>query len=857
MLALRSSSAEGAVCYGLDSSFRGRVTVSKQLMFCDRKVRVNVVTLEDLSRINPLIEHRASHLGRAVPGRNDESVLRGKRQYAADLQLSGMLEVVFVRSPHPHANILSIDTTAAEELEGVFAVVTGADMGDVDSFPHTILYLQPVDQRPLADKRVRYVGAPYAVVIATDRYVAEDAASLVIAGTEFEALPTVSSIEQALAADAPLLYNDWPDNYLFNFEVNLPHVRKAFDEADHTFVETYFVQRHNGMPMETRGVVADVRDGQVVVRTSTQSPHIVRTTIASMLGIAESSVRVITPAIGGGFGTKTHIYPEDVVMAWLALREQRPLRWIEDRAEHLVSAAHAREQRHVAHVAYDDDGTIRGLRCHIIGNIGSGEIFMPGTAPTFVTGGCITAAYDLPNVENSLACVVTNKTPSGAYRGFGIPEGHFVIERVIDRVAQLTGTDRVELRRRLILREDQLPYKMPAGGVLDSGSHAKSFERALEMVTPSLAAVQSRYAGDPDVRVGVGYANYVEPTAPTYHLTTGHWAGYDAATMRIEPDGTVRVSLGVTELGQGADTTAASIAAESLGVEPEQVTVVMGDTDKAPYGLGSWGSRSAITMTGSIVMASNRLLDKAATIAAHMLQASADDSVIVSEDILVADGAFFAAEKPEEKIGWNEVATAAWVRTVDLPEGMEPGLEVSSYYDPPELEHVLDDNGQVNAAASWGNGAHVGVVSVRLSTGEVKIEDYVVVHDCGTILNPTMVEGQVFGGVAQGIGGTMLEELRYDSDTGQPQFASFMEYMIPTVREIPRIRVDHFETYAPHMPLGVKGCGEGGTVGPPAVLVGAVSDALSEFGIDITSTPLSPDAIRDALRSAYAAGGSQ
>jgi carbon-monoxide dehydrogenase large subunit len=255
-------------------------------------------------------------------------------------------------------------------------------------------------------------------------------------------------------------------------------------------------------------------------------------------------------------------------------------------------------------------------------------------------------------------------------------------------------------------------------------------------------------------------------------------------------------------------------------------------------------------MAGSIVMASNRLLDKAAQIAAHMLEAS-------SADIVLTDGNFHVAGSAEPKVGWPKVATAAWVRTVDLPEGMEPGLEVSSYYDPPELEHILDDQGRVNGAASWGNGAHAGVVSVRLSTGEIQIEDYIVVHDCGTVLNPTMVEGQVFGGVAQGIGGTMLEELKYDPDTAQPQFASFMEYMIPTCREIPKIRVDHFETFAPHMPLGVKGCGEGGTVGPPAVLAGAVSDALSEFGIDIVFTPLSPDAIRDALRSAYAEGGSQ
>ena len=376
------------------------------------------VTLEDLSRINPIVEHRTSHIGNALPGRNDEAALRGERQYVADIRLPRMLEVVFVRSPLPHANIVSIDTQAAEELEGVVAVITGEDMAEVANFPHNIVYLSPVEQRPLAEKRVRYVGSPYAVIIATDRYVGEDAASLVIAGTEFETLPTVTTIDQAIAADAPRLFDDWDDNYLFKFEGNRPEVRQAFEEADHTFTETYTFQRHNGMPMETRGIVADVSDGQVVVRTSTQSPHIVRTTIATVLGIPESQVRVINPPMGGGFGTKTHIYPEDVIMAWLALRQRRPLRWIEDRAEHLVASVHARDQRHVSQVAYDDDGTIRGIRHHIVGNVGSGEIYMPGTAPTFVTGACITGGYDLANTELSLACVATNRTPSGAYRGF-------------------------------------------------------------------------------------------------------------------------------------------------------------------------------------------------------------------------------------------------------------------------------------------------------------------------------------------------------------------------------------------------------------------------------------------------------
>jgi len=795
------------------------------------------------THINPMISHRAGHIGRAVPRREDYSPLTGRQRYAADLKLPGMLEVAFVRSPEAHALIRSIDPAPALALPGVHAVFTAADLADVGSFPHTIQYIRPVGQRPLAEDRVRYVGSPYAAVVADDRYIAEDAAALVSASTEFETLPSVADLDQALAEGAPRLYDDWPDNRLVDFPAENPEVTRAFAEADRTFTETYVSQRQTGLPLECRGVVADVVDGQLTVWSSTQSPHIVRSTLAMMLGVPEPQVRVIHPAIGGGFGTKTHQYPEDIVMAWIARRIGRPVRWIEDRFEHLVSAVHARDQRHDVEAAYDDDGTIRAVRCIAYCDVGSGEIFMPGTAPVFVTAGCITGGYDFPNMEVRPVCVVTNKTPSGAYRGFGVPEGMFVMERIIDRVARLTGTDRVEIRRRMILQEDQMPYIMHGGGKVDSGSHAKGFERAVELIEVSRRAAEERYAGDPDVRVGVGYTNYVEPTTPTYHLTTGHWAGYDSATVRVDPDGKVRAALGNTELGQGAVTTAAQLVAEALGVDPDDVTVVMGDTDRSPYGLGAWGSRGAVVMTGSILMASDRVLAKAREIAAHMLEAA-------EADVVITDGAFHVAGSGAPAVSWAKVATAAWVRTVDMPPGMEPGLEMSGYFEPPDLEHLPGADGKVNAAATWSNGAHAGVVSVRLSTGEIRIEDYAVVHDCGTMINPMIIDGQVHGAVAQGVAGAMYEHFQYDPDTAQPRFASFMEYLYPTCSEVPEMTVEHFETPAPEQPLGVKGCGEGGTIGPPAVVAGAVSDALADLGVEITASPVTPSAVRRAIREA-------
>jgi len=797
-----------------------------------------------------MIRHRAEHIGRSVPRREDRSSLIGRQRYIGDIRLPGMLEVAFVRSTEAHARIVDIDTGPALAMPGVHAVFTGADLADVGSFPHKILYIQPVNQRPLAVDKVRYVGSPYAAVVATDRYVAEDAATLVAAYTEFEPLPTVADLDQALAEDAPRLYEDWPDNYLVNYPADKPEVRRAFEEADHVFSETYVSQRQTGLPLECRGVIAEEVDGQITVWSSTQSPHIVRTTIAEMTGLPEPRIRVISPAMGGGFGTKTHQYPEDIVMPWIARRLGRPVRWLEDRYEHLISAVHSRDQRHDVEVAYDDDGTIRAIRCKGYCDVGSGEIFMPGTATLFVTGGCITGGYDFANMEFHHFCVVTNKTPSGAYRGFGVPEGLFVMESIIDRVARLTGVDRVEIRRRMILQEDQMPYLMHGGGRVDSGSHAKSFDRAVEMIEESLERVRVRYADDPDVRVGVGYTNYVEPTTPTYHLTTGHWAGYDSATLRVDPDGYARVGLGTTALGQGTETTAAQLAADSLGLDPEYVTVVMGDTDRAPYGLGAWGSRSAIVMSGSILMAADRLMVKASQIAAHMLEAAPED-VVLSED------GFHVAGSDTPRVSWSQVATAAWVRTVDLPKGMEPGLEMSGYFEPPELEHLPGNDGKVNAAASWSNGAHAGVVSVRISTGEVKIEDYVVVHDCGTMINPMIIDGQVHGGVAQGIAGAMYEHFQYDPETAKPRFASFMEYLFPTCAEVPEMRVEHFETPAPEQPLGVKGCGEGGTIGPPAVIAGAVTDALADLGVEITATPVTPSSVRQAIREADSTGGGE
>ena len=788
-----------------------------------------------------LVEHRTRTMGGRVPRTDDATVLRGTATFVADVHRHGMVEAAFARSTVAHGRIARIDTAAALDVTGVIAAFDHESLDGVGHFPDYILINKPVDQSPFVRETVRYVGAPIAAVVAESRYLAEDGVERILAGLEIEELPVVTSVDQALAPDATLLFPVWGDNKVVDLPGNRPEVHERLEAAPHRFQETYVVQRQTPLPMETRGVVAEYDNGRLTVSCSHQSPHIARTAYAMVLGLRESDVSVICPRIGGGFGAKTHVYPEEVIVARLAMKLGRPVRWIEDRAEHLVSTVHAREQRHVVDVGYDDDGNILAMTCHVQCDVGSGEIFMPGTCTPLASGAVMTGAYDFPHLEVSTTCIVTNKTPSGAYRGYGMPEGVFAFERALERVARLVGIDPNEIRRRMILQHEQMPYTMHGGGRIDSGSHQETFDRINELGAASLELAKQRHADDPNVRVGVGYVNYVEPTGCTYFGTTGHWLSHDAAFVRIEADGGATVGVGVTETGQGMELTTRMVAADALGMPVEDVRVVMGDTDRAPYGLGSWGSRGAIVMAGSVVKAAELILDKARVIAAHKLEAAL-------KDVVLDDAGFAVRGSPGGPwVTWGEIAGAAIVSTMELPDDVEPGLEASATYEPFGVEHVPDESGRINGAGSWANAAHAAVVAVDITTGHIALEDFIVVHDCGTIIHPAIVNGQIFGGVAQGIAGAMYEALPYAPDTGQPQFASFMDYLVPTAREIPRIHIEHFETKAPEMPLGIKGVGEAGTIGPPAAIANAVCHALGEFDLDITSTPVTPMDVLEAV----------
>lgn len=772
----------------------------------------------------------------ARPRLEDQRLLTGQGAFVADVRLPGMLEAAFVRSPLAHAHLRGVGVEAARAALGVVTVLTGADLTDIEPFPDLRERTRPVRQRALCIGRVRYVGAPLAVVVATDRYLAEDAAELV--ELDLQELPVVADMDTALAPNAPLLYDDWPDDRVVATAPVDPELDAIF--ASHRVIRgTYAMQRHAPVPMETRGVVATMERGRLLVWTSTQVPHVVRTVISRTLGLPEHRIRVVAGDVGGGFGGKLHVYPEEVVIPALAWRLRRAVRWIEDRREHFLASSHAREQRHVMEAALDERGDIVAVRCDLVCDVGSGEILPPGVAPAFVSAGSVSGPYRFPRSQARLTCVVTNKTPSGAYRGFGTPEMVFALERLMERVARETGQDPVELRRRHLIRPEDLPYETPNGRRIDSGSHLAAFDRAVAWAT----ATRERLAPTARGSIGVGYASYIEGVAPNYHTTSGLWTQHETSTLRIEPDGTVVVASGLGPMGQGTETMLATLTAQLLGVPRDQVAVRLGDTDLTPYGLGSFGSRSTVVAAGAVRLAAARLLDKVRAIAGHLLEAS-------PADIEIADGRASVAGSPDRSVSFADVAHLAYFRTFDLPGDVEPGLEATGAYDPPGVDHRPDARGKLNICLTYANSSHACVVDVDRATGMVRVLAYLAVHDAGPLLNPSIVDGQIMGGVAQGLGGALYEQLLHDPD-GQPLVTSFMDYLVPGAPEVPELSVDHLSTPSTTTPFGLKGAGEAGATGVAAAVANAVCDALRDTGIDITSTPITPRSLRAALRAIH------
>jgi len=633
--------------------------------------------------------------------------------------------------------------------------------------------------------------------------------------------------------DAPRLYDDWPDNVAAVFEQEMGDTDAAFAQAEVVVSDRIRLQRQFACSLETRGVVAewDGHRDELTLWTSSQIVHITRDLLAGVLGLPEHRVRVIVPRVGGGFGAKFHFYPEEAAIALAARATGRPVRSLEDRYESFLATVHAREQLIDVSLAATSDGRILGVKADILGDLGA-ALHTVGYGPIWLTAVMMTNVYEIPNARVRARPIVTNKTPLGSYRGWGQPQANFAVERMVDALADRLELDRAEIRRRNLIGRDRFPYKS-LHHTFDSGDYQACLEHALELADydgwrarQAAARAEGRY-------IGIGLAFYVENTAlgNSRRLNAGgvEQGGYDISRVRVEPGGEVTIYTGLNEMGQGFTNGLAQICADNLGVHPDKINVVTGDTQQVPYtGYGTGASRSATVGGAAVMKASRTVRTKVEAIAAHMLEAS-------EQDLEIRDGVINVVGAPGRAVTMADIGRAAYLRAIELPDDMDPGLEAIEVFDPPEM--------------AWPYGVNIAVVEIDPETGVLKFLDYVYVHDTGVVLNPMIVEGQIHGGVAQGIGTALYEELRYDDD-GQPLFATFLDYVLPTANEVPRIRIGHLETPSPLIPGGMKGVGEAGIVGSPSAVVAAVEDALRPFGARITSMPVTPDAILQVIDAA-------
>jgi carbon-monoxide dehydrogenase large subunit len=772
-----------------------------------------------------------SLFGARQPRREDARLVTGHGRYVGDLELPRMLHVAFVRSVHAHARLRAVMPKRAAAVPGVVHVVTGADetfarhhLRAQSALPGYVVTGQPI----LAWPKARYVGEPLAVVVAEDRYAAEDGAALV----DVDGEPLAATVEADAAAreGAPLVHDEAPGNILLSRRFENGRVDLAMDGAVVVIERTFRTNRHTAAPMEGRGGVADydAAAGKLTLWSGTQVPHLARHGLAGVLGLPEHKIRVVAPDVGGGFGVKGILYPEDVALCLLAMRLGRPVKWVEQRREHFLACAHARDHHYTVRVGFDADGRLRSLDARVLCNTGAYSVF-PWTAgiEPLMVGGLLTGPYKLEHYRCEVSAVATNTAPAGPYRGVARPATTFVMERLLDLGARALNLDPVQIRRINLVTPDDLPYTSATRLVHDSGAYPVCFAKVVEALDYETFRAEQAQLRTEGRYLGIGFANYNELTGlgraasagPRMPFRTGH----EGATVRMDPSGAVTVLAGVTSQGQSTETTLAQIAAADLGVSFASVSVVLGDTDATPFGLGAFASRQAVIGGGAVALAARAVREKALRIAAHLLEAAA-------EDLEVADGSISVRGTPGRTLALAEVARVANLETNRLPADLEPGLEATRFYDP--------------IRGTFAAGSQGAIVEVDPATGTLAIRRWVCVEDTGRVINPMVVEGQVHGAIAQGIGGALFEHLVYD-DGGQLITGSFMDYALPVATMLPPFELDHIEEPADNL-LGVRGVGEGGTLGPAAVLANAVADAL---GIETNELPLTPDRLWEALRA--------
>jgi aerobic carbon-monoxide dehydrogenase large subunit len=770
-------------------------------------------------------------IGHSVRRVEDDRFIRGKGNYIDDLKLPGMLHMAILRSPYAHAKLNGIDASRASALPGVIAVVTGELMAQ-----HNLAWMPTMSgdtQAVLVTDKVRFQGQEVAAVVATDPYIAKDALELI--DVDYDPLPAIVAPEGAKAADAPVIRDDkegQADNHIYHWESGDQEATdRAFSEADRVVSLDTFYPRSHPAPLETCGCVADINPatGQATIYMTSQAPHVIRTVFALVAGLPEEKIRIVSPDIGGGFGNKVPVYPGYVVATAASLLLGHPVKWIEDRTENLISTGFARDFHMHGEMALKDDGTMLGLRVSL--DADEGAFYADAQPSKFKVGlfHIVSGSYDFPAAHVSADGYYTNKAPGGvAYRcSFRVTEASYMIERLVQNAAYELGMDPAELRRTNFIEKDQFPYESATGFTYDSGDYHAAMDKALEMVGYADLRREQEEARAEGRLVGIGMASFTEIVGAGPHKDYDILGlkMNDGAELRIHPTGKAILKISSKTQGQGHETTFAQIVASELGIQPEDIKVVHGDTDNTPYGLGTYASRSTPTVGAATAMVSRRIREKAVKLAAHLLEASPDD-------IEYEAGRFFVRGAPDRVKTIQDVAFAAYT---NFPDGMESGLEGVYYYDPPNLTFPF--------------GTYVVAVEVDGDTGDWKVNRMVAVDDCGIRINPMIVEGQIHGGLTEGFAIAKMEQITFD-ETGNCIGSNFMDYLLPTAWETPKFELGETVTPSPHHPIGAKGVGESATVGSPAAFVNAVIDALQPLGVKNIDMPLTSARVWEAIQAA-------
>lgn len=788
----------------------------------------------------------------------DREILTGEREYTGDISARDQLYAAIYRSPHAHARIKELDITGALEIDGIVGGMTGDSLPEyarpLTSYPPDIPALEASDRTGepnpktrshdhhcLARGRVRFVGEPVAVVVAENRYVAEDALERIHAS--YEKLPPVVDEVEAFEDDSPLLYEEWGDNRLLEFEIENGDVEECFRRSDHVFEEEIRHHRFTSTPMEPRAILADydVEGTHLTVYNPKQGPHKTARHLEACLAIPSLTVDLVAENIGGSFGQKGGFYPEDMLVPLLAVHYDRPVKWVELRTEHMVSTTHGREQTHRLTVGVSDDGEIEGIEDTMFFNSGAG--YPSAAIPSHITTAqFIPGVYTVQNYHCRAYGMVTNKTPFGAFRGLGKAGASYVIERLVSIISDRLDIDPATVRFRNFIQPEEFPYRSATGANYDSGDYPAALERAMGLAKYDQwrEEQRARRERDDDTLVGIGISVSVEPSSAT-RKNSYHAVGYYAVRMQMDASGTIHVFPEDPDVGTSHESSILKIVSETVDVDPGRIDIVQGDTRRCPEGSGTYSSRFSVVGTAACYEAAERLATEIRQIAGAALDEPPDSLAIETGEVV--------SEASGASLSFGDIGHIAYKRPAALPEGRDPGIDFTHYYFDTNVDFDLEGTGRASTFSTYPYTADVAVVEVETGPGFLEVAEYASVHDCGNILDRKIVEGQHLGALAHGFGGAMFEELPYDDD-GQPLHRSFMDYLAPTAGEIPEVTMEHIETPSPFNPGGHKGTGETGTVSPPPAIINAVEDSMRHLGVEVREpVPMKPGYIWSKLHS--------